>query len=110
MAKPAEHRNLSMTKLTPQWLGGLLLAWNIAFGVLWIGVSETYPINRASAKYGHIEDYDERIALMHQEWDAREKEVRPYYPFVLTLVGVNGVLAILLLRLLGPQPSTPPGR
>jgi hypothetical protein len=107
MAKPAEHGKLSMTKLTPQWLGGLLLAWNIAFGVLWIGVSETYPINRASAKYGHIEDYDERIALMHQEWDAREKEVRPFYPFVIALVGVNCVLAILVLCRLGQQASTP---
>lgn len=93
-----------MSRLTPPLLGGLLLAWNITFGVLWIGVSETYPINRASAKYGHIEDYDERIALMHQEWDAGEKEVRPYYPFVIALVGVNSVVAILLLRRLSQDP------
>jgi hypothetical protein len=96
-----------MSKLTPQVLGGLLLLWNIFYGVFWIGLSETYPISRASDKYGHIEDYDERIALMHTEWAAGRKEVRPYYPLVVTLVGVNCILAILLLRRLGQQPSTP---
>jgi hypothetical protein len=98
-----------MSKLTPQVLGGLLLAWNILFGFLWIGVGESYVVNRASAKYGHIEDYDQRIALMHQEMEAGRKEVRPYYPLVATLVGVNCLLAILLLRRLGPQPSMPAG-
>jgi len=63
MDKPAEHGYLSMPKLSPQWLGGLLLAWNITFGILWTGLSECYPVTRASAKYGHIEDFEQRIAL-----------------------------------------------
>lgn len=96
-----------MSKLTPQTLGGLLIAWNITFGILWIGLSEVRPVTRASAKYGHIAN-EEGIALMRQDREAGWKEVRPYYPIVVMLVGVNCVLAVLLLRRLGQQSITRP--
>ena len=97
-----------MSRLTPQLLGGLLLLWNIGYGIFWIGLSESGPVYEASARYGHVEDYDERMKLMEPVMTAGWKEVRAYYPLVLTLVGVNCILAILLLRRLGQQAITRP--
>jgi hypothetical protein len=45
---------------------------------------------------------------MRQDREAGWKEVRPYYPIVVMLVGVNCFLAVLLLRRLGQQSITRP--
>jgi hypothetical protein len=78
-------------------LCGCLLAWNVLFAMSWIGLPESRAVTKASNAHGHVEDADQRWQLMSRDIDADLSGVRPYYPAVIALAGVNAVLAIAIL-------------